>query len=85
MGDKKGGGDPDEDPRLDFISEYLIKTMRLKSDKWPKMVGNEENRVSFFLSFFFLHKSDQTRCELHFYYFLFYFIFYFLDYNTGFS
>lgn len=47
MGDKKGGGDStEEDPRLDFICEYLVKTMRLKSDKWPKMMGNEEYRVS---------------------------------------
>lgn len=54
MGDKKGGGggDSEEDPRLDFISEYLTKTMRLKSDKWPKMIGNEEYRVSFILNLY---------------------------------
>lgn len=43
MGDKK---DIDEDPRYEFICEYITKTMRLKSDKWPKLVGNEEYKVS---------------------------------------
>lgn len=46
MADKKGGGDWDEDPRYIFVFEYLTKTLRLKSDKVPKLMGNEEYRVS---------------------------------------
>ncbi|KAK6632535.1 hypothetical protein RUM43_013303 [Polyplax serrata] len=35
----------DDDPRYEYLCEYLTKTMRLKSDKWPKMIGNEEYRI----------------------------------------
>lgn len=38
----------DDDPRYEYLCEYLTKTMRLKSDKWPKMIGNEEYRVGLF-------------------------------------
>lgn len=35
-----------EDERLDFIFEYLSKSLRLKQDKWAKMMANEDLRVS---------------------------------------
>lgn len=47
---KKDKGE--EDPRLEFIISYLLKSLRLKSDKWQKLMGTEDNRVSIF--FFFL-------------------------------
>ena len=35
-----------DDERLDFIFEYLSKSLRLKQDKWAKMMANEDLRVS---------------------------------------
>lgn len=32
------------DPRFEYLSEYVLKTMKLKNDKWAKMQGNEEYR-----------------------------------------
>ncbi|XP_046391607.1 dynein beta chain, ciliary-like [Ischnura elegans] len=33
----------EEDPRLVFFFDYIQKNMKVKSDKWFKMIGNEEN------------------------------------------
>ncbi|XP_052132343.1 dynein beta chain, ciliary-like [Frankliniella occidentalis] len=33
-----------EDERLEFIFEYLSKSLRLKQEKWAKMMSNEELR-----------------------------------------
>lgn len=30
------------DPRFEYISEYVLKTFKLKPEKWTKLVGNEE-------------------------------------------
>jgi len=35
----------DEDPRLVFISEYILKTLRIKMEKWTKMMSNDEFKV----------------------------------------
>lgn len=43
---KKDKGE--EDPRLEFITSYLLKSLRLKSDKWQKLMGTEDNKVSIF-------------------------------------
>ena len=32
------------DPRIDYVSEYVLKTFKLKPDKWSKLINNEENR-----------------------------------------
>lgn len=32
----------DTDPRLDYISSYVTKTFRIKSDKWQKLIISEE-------------------------------------------
>lgn len=45
-------GDPEKkeekpDLRLEFIWNQLMKTMRLKQEKWNKLMGTEECRVSF--------------------------------------
>ena len=32
------------DVRFDFLSEYVLKTMKLKPDKWAKLTGNDEYR-----------------------------------------
>lgn len=44
---KEGEGDEDEDPRLLFIMNYLMKSMKIKQERWNKLVAIEENRVSF--------------------------------------
>ena len=39
------------DPRFDFLSDYVLKSMKLKNDKWAKLQGNEEYRqqiINFF-------------------------------------
>lgn len=32
----------DGDPRLEYISSYVTKTFRIKSDKWQKLITSEE-------------------------------------------
>ena len=39
------------DPRFDYLSDYVLKSMKLKNDKWAKMEGNEEYRQQI-LNFF---------------------------------
>jgi dynein heavy chain len=43
------------DSRVEFMALYLLKTLKLKSDKWTKMYGAEENKL---LIQDFLDKSD---------------------------
>lgn len=45
-----------EDERLEFIFEYLSKSLRLKLDKWAKMMSNEELRVGIWETF---HRPPQ--------------------------
>lgn len=35
---------PAEDGRLDFIADYVLRTLKLKQDKWQKFVSSEDNR-----------------------------------------
>lgn len=32
------------DVRFEYLSDYVLKTMKLKPDKWAKLQGNEEYR-----------------------------------------
>lgn len=34
-----------EDNRLEYVSGQVIRTMRLKSDKWNKLMATEELKV----------------------------------------
>ena len=43
------------DPRVEFVADYVLKTMKLKGDKWTKMYSVDENK-QMFLDFF--EKSD---------------------------
>jgi len=45
------------DKRYDFISDYVLKTLKLKLDKWQKCVGVEENKL---LMQEFLDKADNN-------------------------
>jgi len=46
------------DPRFQYISEYVLKTFKLKPDKWSKLVGNEEYKQTI-LDFF--EKADNAQ------------------------
>lgn len=35
---------PAEDKRLDFIADYVLRTLKLKQDKWQKCVSSEDNK-----------------------------------------
>lgn len=35
---------PAEDQRLDFLGDYVLRTLKLKRDKWQKCVSAEDNR-----------------------------------------
>ncbi|XP_028032579.1 dynein beta chain, ciliary-like isoform X2 [Bombyx mandarina] len=42
MGDKE-----DVDTRLEFMSEYLLKTLKQKADKWAKFITGDERHILF--------------------------------------
>lgn len=33
-----------DDPRLEYLSEIILKTFKLKPDKWAKLLGNDEHK-----------------------------------------
>lgn len=45
------------DSRIEFMAVYLLKTLKLKSDKWIKMYAIEDNKV---LIQEFLDKNEQS-------------------------
>ncbi|XP_068619246.1 dynein beta chain, ciliary-like [Battus philenor] len=51
MGDKE-----DVDTRLEFLSEYIMKSLKIKSEKWSKFITGDERHVLF--RFFDLPKYD---------------------------
>lgn len=48
-------GDSSLDKRFEFVSEYVLQTLKLKNDKWQKCIGVEENKV---LMLEFFDKTD---------------------------
>jgi len=32
------------DPRVEFLADYVLKTMKLRADRWLKMYSAEENK-----------------------------------------
>ena len=52
MGDKKENERKEEDARLEFILQYLIRSSKLRFEKWTKMIANEEFKVNLFAIFF---------------------------------
>ena len=46
------------DPRFEYISEYVLKTFKLKPDKWTKLVGNEEYKQ---VVIEFFEKTDNSQ------------------------
>ena len=47
-----------KDARIDFIGDYILKSYKLKADKWAKCIGNEEFKV---LILEFLEKPDNPQ------------------------
>ncbi|XP_061501815.1 dynein beta chain, ciliary isoform X1 [Anopheles gambiae] len=43
--EKKKKEEKEEDPCSAFVGRYVLKTMRLKDEKWQKLIGNEELRT----------------------------------------
>ena len=39
-------GVDDDDACLSFVSNFALKTMKMKHDKWIKMLTTDEHRVS---------------------------------------
>lgn len=37
----------EEDPRLEYIKNIILKSHKLKLDRWQKLLGNDEYRVRF--------------------------------------
>ena len=48
----------EKDPRIEFLSEFTLKSLRLKSDKWARLVISDEQRT--FLSRFVDHTFPQV-------------------------
>nr|XP_006635186.1 PREDICTED: dynein heavy chain 9, axonemal isoform X1 [Lepisosteus oculatus] len=51
------GDTPAIDKRYDFLEEYVLKTLKLKADRWQKCVGTEEYKQ---IIREFLDRTDQT-------------------------
>lgn len=45
------------DSRVEFMAVYLLKTLKIKPDKWSKMYAIEENKI---MIQDFLDKTDQS-------------------------
>jgi len=50
-GDQGGGGggppyEPGADLRLDFLFEYLQRSLKIKLDKWMKLMTSEDHRAN---------------------------------------
>ena len=45
------------EPRVDFISEFTLKSLRLKPDKWARLMVSDEQR-NFVTSFIERGKND---------------------------
>ena len=52
-----GEGQPANDERLDFIQDYTLKSLRLKPDKWARLMVSDEQR-NFVTSFIERGKMD---------------------------
>ena len=53
------------DPRIDFIAEYTLKSLRLKSDKWSRLIAPDEIKK------FFNRFLEQDKPQVYKYKYLF--------------
>ena len=57
MGDEEGKKKEKVDERPEFLWNYIMKTMRLKQEKWNKMWSTAENKVSEEACFYLFSKN----------------------------
>ena len=50
-----------KDPRIDFLSEFTLKTLRLKPDKWSRLMISDEQRT--FLARFIDYSVPQVQSQ----------------------
>ena len=50
-----------KEARMEFIADYTLKTLRLKPDKWARMIVSDEQR-NFILSFLDKGKKNLYFC-----------------------
>lgn len=43
---KGEGTSSNQDPRFDFIGSYAVKSLKLKPEKWTRVLGVEEHRAT---------------------------------------
>lgn len=48
----------EEDPRLEYMKNIILKSHKLKLDRWQKLLGNDDYRVWFL--YFCFYKSINT-------------------------
>lgn len=44
--DQAGPSSSNQDPRFDFIGSYAVKSLKLKPEKWMRVLGIEEHRLT---------------------------------------
>lgn len=44
--DQAGSSTSNQDPRLDFIGSYAVKSLKLKPEKWSRVLTVEEHRTT---------------------------------------
>ena len=58
-----GASVPERDPRLVYLGRYVQKTLKLKPEKWNRLLSTEEHKTTIMD---FLNKSDsRVSCALH--------------------
>ena len=55
----EGGEGGEKDPRIEFLENFTLKSLRLKSDKWSRLLISDEMRT--FLLRFIDHIVPQVR------------------------
>jgi len=58
-----GGSVPERDPRLVYLGRYIQKTLKLKPEKWNRLLSTEEHKTTVMD---FLNKPEpRVSCALH--------------------
>jgi dynein heavy chain len=58
-----GGSVPERDPRLVYLGRYVQKTLKLKPEKWNRLLSIEEQKTTIMD---FLNKAEtRVCCALH--------------------
>ena len=51
----------EKDPRVEFLADFTLKSLRLKSDKWARLLISDEQRT--YLSRFVDHTVPQVESK----------------------